>query len=274
MQLLWKSGCLAGVAALTLMAQPPGPPPHGGGWFGPGSRIMPFGSGMAATVTGAPYSAVETTEMVQQLADGNTIVERQQTNLYRDAQGRVRIEHTMPARPGSSDQAARKTVSIFDPVAGSTYMLQPAEMKAYKSGMRPRPPADAGAQQARPLRHAEGGASARQVQTENLGLQTINGLAATGTRTTQTIPTGAIGNTQPIQIVREVWMSQDLKIPVMIKTTDPRFGNTVMQLTNVQTTNPDPALFQVPAGYTVQSSPGRMPGGHMRPPANGTAPIR
>ena len=108
-----------------------------------------------------------------------------------------------------------------------------------------------------------------QVQTDNLGLQTINGLAATGTRTTQTIPAGAIGNTQPIQIVREVWMSQDLKIPVMIKTTDPRFGNTVMQLTNVQTTNPDPALFQVPAGYTVQSSPGRQPGGHMRPPANG-----
>ena len=74
-----------------------------------------------------------------------------------------------------------------------------------------------------------------------MGLQTINGLAATGTRTTQTIPAGAIGNTQPIQIVREVWMSADLKIPVMIKTIDPRFGNTVMQLTNVQTTNPDPA---------------------------------
>lgn len=273
MKQLWKFGCLAGVAVLTLMAQPPGPPPHGGGWFGPGSRIMPFDSGMAATVTGAPYSAVETTEMVQKLADGNTIVERQQTNLYRDSQGRVRIEHTFPPRPGS-DQAARKTVSIFDPVAGTTYMLQPGEMKAYKLGMRPRPPADAGIEHARPQRHAEGGANAPQVQTDNLGLQTINGLAATGTRTTQTIPAGAIGNTQPIQIVREVWMSADLKIPVMIKTTDPRFGNTVMQLTNVQTTNPDPALFQVPAGYTVQSSPGRPSGGHMRPPANGTTTTR
>jgi hypothetical protein len=224
---------------------------------------------MAATVTGAPYSAVQTTEMVQKLADGNTIVERQQTNLYRDSQGRVRIEHTMPARPGSGDQAARKTVSIFDPVAGSTYMLQPAEMTAYKSDMRSRPPADGRMQHGRPPR-AEGGPNARQVQTDNLGLQTINGLAATGTRTTQTIPAGAIGNTQPIQIVREVWMSQDLKIPVMIKTTDPRFGDTVMQLTNIQTTNPDPALFQVPAGYTVQSFPGRPPGGRMRPPANGT----
>src|SRR4051794_7454424 len=127
MKQLWKIGCLAGFAALTMMAQPPGPPPHGEGWFGPGSRMMPFDSGMAATVTGAPYSAVQTTEMVQKLADGNTIVERRQTNLYRDPQGRVRIEHTMPARPGSNEQA-RTTISIFDPVAGSFYMLQPNEM--------------------------------------------------------------------------------------------------------------------------------------------------
>jgi len=270
MKQLCKIGCLTGLAALTMMAQPPGPPPHGGGWFGPGSRMMPFDSGMFATIPGAPYSAVQTTEMVQKLADGNTIVERQQTNLFRDAQGRVRIEHTMPARPGSNEQA-RKTVSIFDPVAGATYMLQPTEMTAHKMTMHSRPPADSAAQSGRPQRshHGPGGGNTPPAQTENLGLQTINGLAATGTRTTQTIPAGAIGNTQAIQIVREVWISQDLKIPVMIKTTDPRFGNTVMQLTNVQTTNPDPTLFQVPAGYTVQSFPSRQSGGHMRPPANG-----
>jgi hypothetical protein len=234
--------------------------------------MMPFDSGMGTTVTGAPYSAVQTTEMVQKLGDGNTIVERQQTNLFRDTAGRVRIEHTLPARPGSNEQP-RKTVSIFDPVAGSVYMLQPTEMTAHKSNLRPHTPPDGSTPSGhspRTARHAEGGASAAQVQTENLGLQTINGLAANGTRTTQTIPAGAIGNAQAIQIVREVWTSQDLKIPVMIKTSDPRFGTTTMQLTNVQTTNPDPTLFQVPAGYTVQSSPGRQPGGHMRPPANGT----
>src|SRR5262249_8773573 len=99
--------------------------------------------------------------------------------------------------------------------------------------------------------------------------QTINGISATGTRTTQTIPAGAIGNTQPIQIVREVWTSQDLKVPVMIKTTDPRFGDTTMQLTNVMQSNPDPSLFQVPSGYPVQSFHDRPSGGHMRPPANG-----
>ena len=126
-------------------------------------------------------------------------------------------------------------------------------------------------QQARPPRHHS--SDTPPAQTENLGVQTINGVAATGTRTTQSIPAGAIGNTQPIQIVREVWMSQDLKIPIMIKTSDPRFGETVMQLTNITQTNPDAALFQVPTGYTLQTAPGRS-SGHMRPGAGSTTPVK
>src|SRR5215831_3079773 len=105
MKRMWIAGCLTLLAAVCMMAQPPGPPPHGGGWFGgPGARfgIMPFGG--EAVVTGAPYSAVQTTQMVQKLSDGNTIVEKQQSNVYRDSQGRVRIEHSFPARPGSTNQ--------------------------------------------------------------------------------------------------------------------------------------------------------------------------
>src|SRR5581483_3104241 len=179
--------------------------------------------GMGGTVSGAPYSAVQVTEMVQKLGDGNTIVEKSQSNVFRDAQGRVRIEHSFPARPGSSTQSPHKMVSILDPVAGTSYILQPDQNTAFKSAMHQRPAADASAQNGPPRtpRHHGPPSAAAQATTENLGLQTINGIAATGTRTTQTIPAGAIGNTQPIQIVREVWMSQDLKIPVMIKTSDP-----------------------------------------------------
>jgi hypothetical protein len=241
---------------------------HGG--FGPGARlgIMPFGGD--AVVTGAPYSAVQTTEMSQKLADGNTIVSRQQSNVYRDSQGRVRVEHTFSGRGQSAGQSARKVVSIFDPVAGATYMLQADTMTAYKSPVRPRTSNDAAGRGHSAFAGRHLGSAAAPAQTDNLGIQTINGVAATGTRTTQTIPAGAIGNAQPIQIVREVWTSQDLKIPVMIKTSDPRFGETVMQLTNLTQANPDPALFQVPAGYSVQAAPGHMrPGG-----AGATAPAK
>jgi hypothetical protein len=96
------------------------------------------------------------------------------------------------------------------------------------------------------------------VQTEDLGTQVINGFAATGTRTTRTIPAGAIGNQQAMQIVREAWVSIDLKVPLLIKSSDPRFGSTVMQLTNIVRAEPDGSLFQIPASYTVTAGPSRM----------------
>jgi hypothetical protein len=65
-----------------------------------------------------------------------------------------------------------------------------------------------------------------------------------------------MGNAQPIQIVRETWVSSDLKVPVTVKITDPRFGTTVTQLTNVARSEPDAALFQAPADYTVSKGHG------------------
>jgi hypothetical protein len=239
---------------------------------GPHFAIMPFGGEMGSTITGAPYSAVQTTEMVQKLADGNTIVNRHQSSIYRDKDGRVRIERALPDRAGSgTNQTPRTMIHIIDPVAGVSYMLQPSEMTAHRSTMRSPQSGDGSLPNRPPRPEGAGGRPPRgpQPQVENLGLQTINGVAATGVRTTQTIPVGAIGNTQPIQTVREVWTSQDLKIPVMIKTSDPRFGETTMQLTNISQTNPDASLFQVPSGYTVQTGPGRPSGGR-RPPGSGS----
>jgi len=73
---------------------------------------------------------------------------------------------------------------------------------------------------------------------------------------TRTIPSGAEGNSQPIVIVHESWYSEDLKMPVMVKTSDPRFGTTQTQLTNITRAEPDASLFQAPAGYTVSKERG------------------
>jgi hypothetical protein len=73
---------------------------------------------------------------------------------------------------------------------------------------------------------------------------------------TETIPAGGIGNQQPIQVVRETWVSTALHVPVLIKTSDPRFGVTSMQLSNVTMGEPDPSLFQPPADYTLAGGRG------------------
>jgi hypothetical protein len=99
------------------------------------------------------------------------------------------------------------------------------------------------------------------VNREDLGTQTVSGVSATGTRTTITIPAGAIGNQAPIVSTREVWIATTLKVPVLIKSTDPRFGNSTAELTNIVAGEPDVTLFQVPAGYTITDRGRGGPGG-------------
>jgi hypothetical protein len=71
----------------------------------------------------------------------------------------------------------------------------------------------------------------------------------TGTRSTQTIPVGKIGNDRPIVITTEVWTSPDLKTTVLSKRSDPRMGDQTFKLTNIQRSEPDPSLFTVPSDF-------------------------
>ena len=94
--------------------------------------------------------------------------------------------------------------------------------------------------------------AAPDVKSEPLGKQTIEGVAAEGTRSTVTIPAGVIGNELPIQSVSERWYSPELQTIVMTKRSDPRFGETVYRLTNIQRTEQPSSLFEVPADYTMR----------------------
>ena len=91
--------------------------------------------------------------------------------------------------------------------------------------------------------------------TESLGTRMIEGVQAEGTRTTITIPAGQIGNERPIEIVSETWYSPELKMDVMTKRSDPRFGETTYQLNNIQRIEPLMSLFQPPADYTIEDEP-------------------
>jgi hypothetical protein len=99
------------------------------------------------------------------------------------------------------------------------------------------------------------------VKRETLAAQSMNGMLASGTRVTHTIPAGTIGNSLALVTVRETWMADDLKVPLMTKTSDPRMGTMTMELTNVNRSQPDASLFQIPSDYTVKKGPGgRGPG--------------
>ena len=87
--------------------------------------------------------------------------------------------------------------------------------------------------------------------SEALGKQSVEGIEAEGTRTTVTIPAGALGNERPILIVSERWYSAELQTVVMTKHSDPRFGETTYRLTNISRSEPDHSLFEVPSDFNI-----------------------
>ena len=98
----------------------------------------------------------------------------------------------------------------------------------------------------------------KNLRTENLGKQTIDGIEAEGTRTVETIPAGEVGNEKQIEIVNERWYSNDLQLVLMTRHVDPRFGENLYRVINVNRTEPDASLFIVPADYKVNESPTMM----------------
>ena len=241
----------------------------------------------------APYSAEAVTESTQVLADGNRINRKSLTRVYRDGEGRTRREEI-------NDSGTVVSVSIVDPVAHVTYVLNPASRTAYRDAVRIAMPGGRGTGADVMRRSPEGAAgspspevqqrmkmtaeelarakassvppppppappapmgekialerSAATPVREDLGTQTIEGVAATGSRSTTTIPPGAIGNLQPIKIVAEQWFSSDLGVLVMTKHSDPRIGDTIYRLQSIVRAEPDRSFFTLPPDYTLKES--------------------
>jgi hypothetical protein len=244
----------------------PPPPPGHGAMPGPGFGAGPFRDRMellgiggmhGKVVTGAPFSAAATAESKQTLSDGTTISRTVQTNLFRDAQGRVRREVTMAAVGPLAASGTPTFIMIQDPVAGAGYMLDPSRKEAHKMPQHAHggPGADS-PDAAHEWTHRGDNAN---VIKESLGTQTINGVSAQGTRYTRTIPVGQVGNDKPLTIVKEEWYSPDLQIVVQSKHSDPFTGTATYTVTNIQRTAPNATLFSVPSGYTVSDRPH---GGH------------
>jgi hypothetical protein len=245
------------------MEQGPGPEPFEASM---GEHIEMLGlEGMhpGKVVTGAPFSATAVSETTQSLADGNHISRKTQTLLFRDGQGRFRKETTADGFGPLASGKPKTFIIIHDPVAGNAFALEPTQKIAHELRRFGGHLAGNGAltdalKEKMMMRRSANGAD---VQTEDLGKQTINGLVAEGTRHTKTIPAGQIGNEKAITIVSETWYSPDLQLVVMRKRSDPRFGETTYTLSNIQRKEPDASLFSVPSDYTIRQGPGHGPGG-------------
>jgi hypothetical protein len=217
-------------------------------------------------VKGAPYSAIAEAETVQALADGNRIRNKTTTLVYRDNEGRTRREVV------GKEQSLPTEVFISDPASGVNYSLDTQRRVALKTQVnlqeldleKMKFAAEMELKQREMKRQTQAGGQVvraedeeivkkkRQPIVESLGQQIIEGVLCEGRRATFTIPAGEAGNEQPIITVNEQWYSPDLQVYVLTKQSDPRTGETIYRLTNINRSEPDRALFEVPADYTLK----------------------
>jgi hypothetical protein len=274
---VFTAAMLSSAAALSAQEPPPGPPPHDelmpGGPIGGRMKILGFEEmHPGKVVAGAPYSAVGITETSQALADGTTINRKIQTEIFRDGQGRVRRETSLPViGPLVASGKSSSFVMIHDPVAGTAFILHPEtkiadQLPAPRHGRK-----GTGALREGFESHVQKEIANGSLKKEDLGTQSINGVSAQGTRYTRTIAAGQIGNDKPIAVVNESWYSADLQVVVKSTRTDPRFGTTTYTLTNIQRQEPAATLFAVPSDYTVRQGRPHGKGNMMYAPA-GQAP--
>lgn len=242
-------------------------------------------------VTGHPYTAQAITEIKQTLSNGSHITQKSEASVGRDSKGRTFRAQTLssvgpwafvsggPVSGGQRESAPTLT-TIFDPVNKTHIDFTDNPKRAH---VIPLPDLDGpatfsvstggGASTMYFAGGATGGAVSgtqsrmdtppppqmKEPEAEQLGEKTIEGLRATGKRTRITIPANAIGNDSPIEITHETWYSPDLKLLLLSTQSDPRFGETTYSLKKIVTDEPNPKLFQVPAGYTIEAVPGPFP---------------
>ena len=257
--IIYRSGPMDAAAAQAGPVATPGVPFH---FELPVDVLAAEPLDVGEPVTGAPYSAEIVTEILQPLADGNRIERRTTSAVARDGEGRVRREQKLAAIGPILPQGDVQIVTINDPVAKVHYSLDAARKVAIQSPMmftqRLEWTAAASASvsgtttvQMRRMT-AAGAAQPQDGRTEQLGTRDIEGVKVEGTRTTITIPAGAIGNVAPIEIVSERWYSPELRTVLSSRRSDPRFGETTYRLENIVRAEPSPELFQVPPDYTVE----------------------
>ncbi len=200
-----------------------------------------------------PFTAVVKETFDQKLADGNAIHSTVRYRIARDAAGRTMAETPTLCYTGEDGHRHQSyQVNIYDRSTNTseTWVLSGDQRKIATIVHMPTPqppsPAEIAAMKAN--------AHARQatMQTEQLGTREFQGLSATGTRLTQTIPAGEEGNALPLIRVNESWFSRDLNVTLMAIRDDPRQGRITAEIEELHRGDPDPAIFSPPEGYIIK----------------------
>jgi EF hand len=193
-------------------------------------------------VKGAPFSADTLIVDTKRLFDGTTVSKERRGAFYRDGEGRTRREQPLEFVAGVSvvgtDNKPQMLIFINDFAAQQQVFLDVNNKIARKTPLGP----GTGPIETRP-----------GAEEESLGSKTIEGITVEGTRVSFEIPAGRFGNDKAMKSYTERWFSKELQVAVMIRNMDPLAGEHVFKLVNIKRGEPNSELFNVPAGYKIET---------------------
>lgn len=209
------------------------------------------------SVAGAPFSADVVRQSTQIQSDGSRALVEMHGKMFRDSQGRTRVETELASGVGS---VTRHFTTIFDPVQRIGIVLNVEAKTATIFHLHLPPASTPSAKQLKLVAAAQatqarksGLARSTSDGPEDLGTMTLEGFNVTGTRSAH--PAKASTASDKTQTAfTESWFSPELKIELLSITQLPQALTDTTRLINIAPGEPDPALFQAPADYTVQDN--------------------
>ncbi len=158
----------------------------------------------------------------------------------RDSQGRTRNEARNWINPSIGAEPRLIRIELYDPATRTRINVFPLAKTVRQWTVGTAVPTAPSSASAKP-----------ETITENIGSDSIEGLPVRGLRVSQTYHPGALGNDRPLTIITESWYSGDLKINLLTKRADPRYGVQTVRVTELVRQEPDSTLFAIPDEYKL-----------------------
>jgi hypothetical protein len=195
-------------------------------------------------IPNAPFSGVVNVERSLVQPDGSVLNFKTIRDIGRDSRGRIHNESRTLVPVSSAETPRVLRVHLYDPQTRISTMLNPKERTFWTRTVN-HPPSTV-PPTVRYGSPADNGLPQNEfTKQEDLGIHQMEGLPVHEVRESQTIP----AENKEIVITDEYWYSEDLRMNLMIKHSDPRTGTITLTVTEVTRAEPDPALFEIPEGY-------------------------